>query len=91
LIKKGGQGIVKLGAKALGLSCGIIWAVSVSFMGLMAPSCPWAMHFVYIVKPFYIGYDGGIVGSLIGAFWGFVDGGIGGFLIAWLYNKLAKT
>jgi len=27
---------------------------------------------------------------MIGAFWGFVDGFIGGYLIAWFYNKLQR-
>ncbi len=30
-------------------------------------------------------------GAVIGAVWGFIDGAIGGFVFAWLYNKLSGT
>ena len=82
--------MAKLDAKALGLSIGILWGASLILMGLCAPICPWAQHFVNVLAPFYVGYKAGLVGSLIGGVWGFVDGGIGGLLVAWLYNKFVK-
>jgi len=82
---------MKLDAKAFGLACGILWALGVLALGLMAPFCPWSAHFVNVLAPFYVGYAGGPVGSVIGALWGFADAGIGGLVFAWLYNKLAKT
>jgi len=38
---------------------------------------------------FYFGYSFTYVGAVIGGIWGFVDGAIGGFVFAWLYNKLS--
>ena len=38
----------------------------------------------------YRGYSFTFVGSLIGFAWAFVDGLIGGALLAWLYNRFAK-
>ena len=29
--------------------------------------------------------------AIVGAIWGFVDGCIGGAILAWLYNKLGST
>ena len=38
----------------------------------------------------YIGYSFTPLGSVIGAVWGFVDFGIGGAIVAWLYNLINK-
>jgi len=38
----------------------------------------------------YLGYTPTVLGSIIGGIWGFVDAGIGGLLLAWLYNKFLK-
>ncbi|NOZ43579.1 MAG: hypothetical protein GXP45_00110 [bacterium] len=38
----------------------------------------------------YIGFDSSRLGGLIGGARGFVDGGIGGLLIAIVYNRIAK-
>ena len=82
---------MKLDVKALGLSLGIVWGVSVFVIGISAPVCLWAMHFVDVLAPFYIGFQAGLIGSIIGAVWGFIDAAIGGVLIGWLYNKFAKS
>lgn len=81
----------KLNVKALGLALGIIWGVSLFVMGVVAMLAPnYAADFVRAIGSKYIGYAPTIVGSVIGAVWGFIDAGIGGLLIAWLYNKFAK-
>jgi hypothetical protein len=38
----------------------------------------------------YIGYSVSPRGSVIGFFWGFVDGVISGAILAWLYNMIAS-
>ena len=38
----------------------------------------------------YIGYKPTVLGSVLGGIWGFFDAGIGGVVVAWLYNMLAK-
>jgi hypothetical protein len=38
----------------------------------------------------FIGYDVTWAGAIIGLAWGFVYGAIGGWIFAWLYNKLEK-
>lgn len=83
--------MTKLDTKALGLACGILWGVSLLIMGVLAIWCPWAYSFVDLVGTFYIGYTASILGACIGGVWGFVDAGICGFLLAWLYNKFAKV
>ncbi len=80
----------KLDPKALGLACGILWGGGCLFMGLTAMACSWAQPFVRVLSVMYRGYSATLAGSLIGTVWGFIDGAIGGLLLAWLYNKLAK-
>ncbi len=41
-----------------------------------------------LISQVYIGYSISAGGSLIGFFYGFVDGLFGGFFFAWLYNLL---
>jgi len=80
----------KMNVKALGLSLGIIWGLCAFLLGILSMAFNWGTKFVELFSSMYIGYDSTISGSLIGAAWGFVDAGIGGVLIAWLYNKFAK-
>jgi hypothetical protein len=45
-----------------------------------------------IIAQVYLGYSFTPLGSIIGLLYGLVDGAIGGFLLAWLYNLvLART
>ena len=80
----------KLNPKALGLALGTLWAASIILMGLLAMACSWAQPFVDAVSVIYLGYSSSIIGILTGALWGFIDAFLGGFLIAWLYNKFVK-
>ena len=43
-----------------------------------------------LLERMYIGFSFTPLGSIIGAFWGFVDFGIGGAIFAWLYNLINK-
>ena len=83
--------MAKLDTKAFGLAAGILWGVSLIVMGIIAIIAPgYGGGFVAIVSSMYIGYKATILGCFIGGIWGFIDAGIGGLILAWLYNKLAK-
>ena len=79
----------KLNPRAFGLAFGILWGGGVLLMGLLALVCSWAQPFVDVVSVMYLGYEATIIGTLIGALWGFVDAFLGGLVFAWLYNKLS--
>jgi len=79
-----------LNPKNLGLSIGIIWGLGMLLLGLFATFLNWGGGLVQTMSSLYIGYDLGIVGSVIGGIWGFVDGFIFGFLIALVYNMLEE-
>ena len=78
----------RLDAVSLGLAFGIMWALGVFILGIMAMTADWGTEIVVLMSAVYFGFDPSFAGSLIGAAWGFVDGGVGGLLIAWLYNVI---
>ncbi|NQU94862.1 MAG: bacteriophage holin [Candidatus Omnitrophica bacterium] len=82
--------MVKLNVKALGLALGILWGASLVMLGIAARQTGYAADMVSSIGSKYIGYSTSIKGSVIGGLWGFCDAGIGGVLIAWLYNKFSK-
>ncbi len=42
-----------------------------------------------VIGMIYRGYEISPIGSVIGFIWAFIDGYIGGLILAWLYNKLS--
>jgi hypothetical protein len=82
---------MKLDIRAFGLALGILWGASLIFFGLLAMAAPdYCSDFVRAIGSKYIGYAASFSGSIIGGIWGFIDAGIGGLILAWLYNKLAR-
>jgi hypothetical protein len=81
---------MRLSKGALGLSLGFVW-------GLFVLLATWwliindsnSYHF-YMSKlgTFYLGYEVSWLGGIIGCMWGFANGFIAGFLIAWVYNTV---
>jgi len=80
----------KLDVKAFGLATGIVWGGGVMLLGLAASFSGNGNEIVQFLGVYYLGYQATVIGSLIGCLWGFVDMGICGLLIAWLYNKFAR-
>ena len=82
--------MAKLDVKAFALSVGIVWAVGAFILGISAMLFGWGTAWLELISSCYIGYKATLMGSIIGAVWGFFDAGIGAALVAWLYNKLVK-
>ena len=82
--------MAKLDVKALGLALGIIWGVCMIFAGITSMLWGWGTKWMEVMSSFYVGYKATFLGSIIGGIWGFFDAGIGGVIVAWLYNKLSK-
>ena len=78
----------KLNIKALALSFGITWALSLLLLGWISAT-GWGLDAVDVLASFYIGYQPTLFGGIIGAIWGFVDGAVGGIVIGYLYNYFA--
>ncbi|MBD3361722.1 hypothetical protein GF358_02940 [Candidatus Woesearchaeota archaeon] len=78
----------KLNAPKFGLSCGILWGLAVLILGLSATYANYGTAVIELLSSVYVGLDITLVGAIVGGIWGFLDGLIGGFIFAWLYNKL---
>jgi hypothetical protein len=50
----------------------------------------WGSGIIQGMSTLYIGFKPTIRGSVIGGIWGFFDAGIGGVVVAWLYNIFLK-
>ena len=82
--------MAKLDAKAFGLALGIVWGVGMLILGLLNMRFGWGGDFETVMATIYLGYKPTLLGSIIGGVWGFVDAGIGGLVVGWIYNKFAK-
>lgn len=78
---------MRLNPKAFALTCGVFWALTILF-------CTWWLlifgfqgQLMQHLDHFYFGYSVTWLGGVVGGVWGFVDGCIGGFVFAWLYNR----
>jgi len=83
--------MTKLDVKAFGIACGIVWGFAMLSLGLLNTFTTWGVGIEKAMATLYIGYKPTLVGSIIGGIWGFADAGIGGAVVAWLYNKLSQS
>lgn len=74
---------------AFGLACGILWAIGAFAIMLLATYLNYGNAFAELLGTIYLGTSQTLGGSFLTLPWGFVDGFIGGFFLAWLYNRFA--
>lgn len=81
----------KLRPLALGMSFGLLYAASLAVLSVLAIYFEYGIAMVNFFTTVYLGYELTAVGILIGTGYAFVDGFIGGFLLALLYNLFIKS
>ena len=77
---------------ALATAVGTLWGGAILLIGLAEFLWPdYGRAFLELAASIYPGYDAGRSASqvLLGAGYGFVDGAVGGFLLAWIHNLVA--
>ncbi len=84
---------MRVSRTALALTLGILWACALGMIGILhALFPPYGVRFFEFMASIYPGISGS--GSLadiaLSALYGLVDGFLGGWVIAWLYNALAE-
>ncbi len=79
---------MKLHSVKFGLAIAIVWSVVTFIMALTSMYLGWCDQMQEVLSSIYIGYMPTWTGAFIGLVWAFIDAFIGGFLVAWLYNKL---
>jgi len=75
----------RLSIKGLAMGLGVAGAFCMLFAG-WASIFGWCTKFVEVMASVYIGFKPSFLGGIIGALWGFIDGAIGGAIIAFVYN-----
>ncbi len=78
----------RLDVKGLALGTGTAWGLCVLLAG-WAAAFGWCDTFVAVMGSVYIGYGPTWIGGIVGGAWGFLDGAVGGAVIAFVYNKTA--
>lgn len=81
---------MKLNVKAVALASGLIWGLGLFTLTWWIIAFEGQTGEQTIIGMVYRGYNISAMGSIIGLIWGFVDGLIGGFIFAWLYNRFAR-
>lgn len=64
------------------------WRAGMLLVGLTACFFDWGTDIVDWMGKYYLGFKPTVLGSLIGAVWGFLDAAIGGAIIALVYNAV---
>jgi len=82
--------MVKLDVKAFGFALGLVWGILSFLLGVVDTLYFWGNTWGKMMAQVYLGYNPTILGSIIGAIWGFVYASILGFAIAWMYNRLVE-
>jgi len=83
---------MRLSVKGLGLATGIIWAGCVLLVGIVNLAVPsYGAVFLQMASSIYPGFHNThhFLDVLVGTGYALVDGGIGGAILAWLYNCFA--
>ena len=76
--------------RSVGLTTGIFGALAMFFLAWWLMLTGNSDGPITLFERIYIGYSFTLMGSVIGALWGFVDWGIAGAFFAWLYNLIDK-
>ena len=77
---------MRLNAKAMAMSAGILWGASVFIATVWILITGSGGETLSRLGAFYLGYSVSWGGAFIGLVYGLIDGLIGGFLLALLYN-----
>jgi hypothetical protein len=82
---------MRLDAKAFAIAFSLIWAGMILLVGIAHLVWPaYGGDLLAIAASIYPGYHVGGLGSVIvGTLYALVDGAVGGFVFAWLYNAAA--
>ncbi len=85
---------MKLSMRGLAIAGGLLWGGSIFCVGLAHLAAPgYGGTLLAVAGSIYPGFHGGrdFGDVVIGTLYALADGGVGGFLLAWLYNACAGS
>ncbi|KYK27153.1 hypothetical protein AYK26_00470 [Euryarchaeota archaeon SM23-78] len=80
----------KLSVKGFAIAFGVSWGLLVLSIDWFAALFKWGTSLANGLSSLYLWSGPSFLGGIIGALWGFVDGAIGGAIIALVYNWVVK-
>lgn len=85
--------MAKVSWKKAAIAGGAIWSLAMLGSGLAAAASTanggnYAVAFVTAMGSLYPGFKPTVLGSIIGAIWGFFDMGSAAAVFVWIYNNL---
>jgi hypothetical protein len=82
---------MKLKPFALGVALGVVWGGALCITTLVSVYTGYGRLFLETLpQSIYPGYCISLAGSFLCLIYGFLDGLVGGALIGWIYNRIAK-
>jgi hypothetical protein len=81
---------MRLSIIGFSVASGLTWSLGIFMAGLASLYFDWGGEFIKVVASAYIGFQATLLGSLIGAAWGFVDAFIGGLVFVLIYNAVIR-
>ncbi len=84
---------MQLSAKAMTLASALLWGAAILLVGLIHLAMPaYGKAFLEGISSVYPGFHGArsFTDALVGTGYALLDGGIAGFIFAWIYNLSAK-
>ncbi len=84
---------MRLSIKAMTIVCALLWGGGILFVGLVHLASPaYGTSFLEGISSVYPGFHGArsFGDTLVGTGYALIDGGLGGFFLAWLYNLVAE-
>ena len=85
---------MRLSKKAFTVVTSLLWGAGVLFVCLVHLAHPaYGRAFLEGISSVYPGFHGGsnLTDTLVGTGYALLDGAIGGFVLAWLYNRVASA
>jgi hypothetical protein len=82
---------MKLNAKAFAITAALAWGGSIFVVALLNRFWGnYGVAYLNLAASLYPGFHpGGMKAGIVGTLYGMLDGAVGGFVVAWLYNKLS--
>jgi len=81
---------MKLDVRACALTCSLVWGLGLFTLTWWVIAFDGSGGGAGLLGRIYRGYSMTPSGSFIGLVWALADGFVGGAVVAWLYNRLAR-
>jgi len=79
-----------LNAKALALSAGIVWSLTIFITTIISVATGFGKAFLEAYGSIHPGYIITVAGAFIGLVYAFICAAVGIYILIWLYNKFEK-